>query len=450
MQSLIFSVILLMNVIVVKATPTTSEVNSALDKAAKAFYSINNNGGYVGIYSVDFSETYGEGFYESASPDEIWVQPPGTPSVGEAYLRMYELTGNMEYLEFATEAALSLCWGQHLEGGWDHRVDVSHRLEDPNKITRHSGRCTFDDKISQAPMMFLMKLDTYIDREWLTESIELAMNFMMESQFDNGAWPQWYPLRGGYHDYYTFNDNVINDNIRVMMHAYQQYGNKKFLESAEAAGQFMIDSQWKSPQFGWAQQYNHNMEPAWARRFEPPGICSAVTVRNINSLIDLYLFTGNEKYLNPIPNAIHWLRESQISDNLWARLYEVGTNREVYGDREDGDKLHYDYDSISERERTSYGWRGSYGASNAFARFEYLQAHGNLEGYDVSDSGTDDTMELRKQAASVINNLNKDGFWVTERTGWDTDAGAQFSRSVISSGAFVNNINILCDYLESL
>ncbi|MBD3274296.1 MAG: hypothetical protein GF372_03240, partial [Candidatus Marinimicrobia bacterium] len=400
-------------------------------------------GGYVGIYSADLSQRYGEAFYEEASAEEIWVQPPGTPTVGETFLRAYQITDEEKYLNYAKDAALALCWGQRQEGGWDHRVDVSHRTGAPSEISRHSGRCTFDDEITQGAIMFLMALDTVLNESWLNESIELGMAFMIESQFENGGWPQWYPLRGGYHDYYTFNDGAINDNIRLMMHAYRQYGNPEYLKSAEAGGEFIIQSQWKAPQSGWAQQYNHDLEPAWARRFEPPGICSLVTGRNIHTLIELYLLTDDDKYLEPIPAAIRWLENSQIGDEQWARLYEVGSNKPIYGDREDGNKIFYDYQAISERERTSYGWQGSYGIPGAIARYEHLKTHGSLDNYNSTGrSAVED--DLSEQVQYVTSNLNNDGFWLTERVTEDKE-----TLSVITSATFVNNANVLLDYIQS-
>ena len=62
--------------------PLDQQVRAALAKAATFLQSISTHGGYVGIYSHDLQQRYGEGLYEKARAEEIWVQPPGTPSVG--------------------------------------------------------------------------------------------------------------------------------------------------------------------------------------------------------------------------------------------------------------------------------------------------------------------------------------------------------------------------------
>src|SRR5207247_6051175 len=82
-------------------------------KQAASFYrgKVASHGGYVYYYSVDLQERWGEG---KASPDTIFVQPPGTPTVGMAYLRAHAATGDRFYLEAAGEAAEPLVYG-HLQ-----------------------------------------------------------------------------------------------------------------------------------------------------------------------------------------------------------------------------------------------------------------------------------------------------------------------------------------------
>ena len=417
-----------------------------LREAASYFRSISTNGGYVGIYSLDLKDRFGESFYEKATAGQIWVQPPGTPSVGRAYLEAYRVTGADYYLEAARETARALVWGQRKVGGWDHRVDVSHMQQDQTMPHRKAGRCTMDDNITQGALSFLMEIDTEIDEPWLTDGVRLGCEYMMESQFENGAWPQWYPLIGGYHDYYTFNDNTINDCIQVMLKAHRVYGNEEYLRTAEAGGQFIIDSQLDPPQAGWAQQYSHKMEPAWARGFEPPGVCSAATARNIRTLIDLYLYTRNQDYLSPIPDAIDWLQRSHLESGKWARLYEVGTNRPVYGDRQDPGKKHYEYDEISSRERNSYAWQAGFGIPNAIDLYKKVKRLG-AEEYrprrqkPLSEEQMERRAEkLRPRVERIVNNLDDKGRWVSQ-----TENG---KRKVIYSKVFVRNLRTLCDYLK--
>ncbi|MBN1293550.1 MAG: hypothetical protein JXB48_17050 [Candidatus Latescibacteria bacterium] len=428
------------SVFVYAELPSPAHVEDAMKRASEFFTSISTNGGYVGIYSPDLKTRYGEAAYEKATADQIWVQPPGTPSVGECYLWAYKLTGDPWYLHSARATALALAWGQREEGGWDHLVDVSHF--DPVSATpvKKSGRCTLDDNISQGALTFLMRLDQVIDEQWLTDSVELGLKFMMEAQFDNGAWPQWYPLIGGYHDYYTFNDNTINDCMRVMLLAHELYGRENYLESVKRCGDFIIASQIAAPQYGWAQQYSHDMKPAWARAFEPVGVCSAVTSRNIRTLIDLYLKTGEEKYLAPIPKAIEWLEKSKIAENTWSRFYELETNTPIYGDRDN--KVHYTLEEISEERRKGYSWQSSYGIPGAIKEYRSLMDMG-ADAYRA-ERGKSLTAEEKRDIASsmmpevfdILVALDYKGRWI------DSDSW------MITCRTFVNNMNTLCRYQE--
>ncbi|MHC4496983.1 MAG: pectate lyase, partial [Planctomycetota bacterium] len=75
---------------------------ATMRKAASFFRTkVASHGGYVYYYSLDLQKRWGEG---AATADQIWVQPPGTPTVGMAYLKAYEATSDRFYLDAATEA----------------------------------------------------------------------------------------------------------------------------------------------------------------------------------------------------------------------------------------------------------------------------------------------------------------------------------------------------------
>src|SRR5687768_3414532 len=66
------------------------QAHSALKKAATYYHAnVASHGGYVYYYSVDLQQRWGEGV---ATRDQIFVQPPGTPAVGMAYLKAFRAT----------------------------------------------------------------------------------------------------------------------------------------------------------------------------------------------------------------------------------------------------------------------------------------------------------------------------------------------------------------------
>ncbi|MCA9017797.1 MAG: hypothetical protein KDA77_20910, partial [Planctomycetaceae bacterium] len=63
-------------------TPVAAK--QAMKKATHFFTSdVSTDGGYLWRYSEDLSLREGE---EKATDSMVWVQPPGTPTVGEAFL----------------------------------------------------------------------------------------------------------------------------------------------------------------------------------------------------------------------------------------------------------------------------------------------------------------------------------------------------------------------------
>ena len=108
------------------AQETTSRQAVAAMRKAAEFYrgSVAAHGGYVYYYSVDLKQQWGEGV---ATGDQIWVQPPGTPTVGMAYLKAYEATGDSFYLKAAQDAAEALVYGQLKSRGWTNLIDFNRR-----------------------------------------------------------------------------------------------------------------------------------------------------------------------------------------------------------------------------------------------------------------------------------------------------------------------------------
>ena len=104
----------------------------------------------------------------------------------------------------------------------------------------------------------------------------------------------------------------------------------------------------------WAQQYDYDMFPIWARAFEPPAIASDESQEVIETLLRIYRLTGEKKYLDPIPAALAYLKRSVLPDGQLARYYQLQTNRPLYMSRK-GDVYTPTYDDSDLPSR--YGWK---------------------------------------------------------------------------------------------
>ena len=471
-------------------------------RRAVEFYSMKvaSHGGYVYRYSDDLSKREGEG---KTGLDTVWVQPPGTPSIGMAFVEAYELTREPSLLESANAAADCLIRGQLRSGGWnasiefapDARKKFAYRVdpERPNSKAAPFNVTTYDDDKSQSAMRFLMRLDkaTNFQDERLHEAITFALEATLQAQYPNGAWPQGYaefpdpekyPVKPAsfpemwsrtmtakyYHQFYTLNDNSLADVIDAMFLAAETYGDTKYhsplapalrgvgpgvrgsslgegcRRAAERAGDFLILAQLPEPQPAWAQQYDFEMHPCWARKFEPPAITGLESQGAIRALMQLYTATGNHKYLKPIAPAIDYLKRSRLSDGRLARFYELQTNKPLYFTKEY--VLTHDDSDVP----THYGFKVEAKLEELSREYERLSA---LQAADLEAlrhpqprKPGKPSLSLEAETRRVIAALDARGAWVEDGTLKYHGKGDD-TRRIITSETFVKNLRTLSRYL---
>lgn len=362
------------------------EVRRALKQAVEFFRTrVSNSGGYHFRYASDLS--YGRS--EAAQgPTQVTVQTSGTPLVGMAYLRAYEATEDPDYLEAARETALLLVRGQHCSGGWDYiiELDPGKRRSYPYRV---DGDCaerqdstaagdsagpepasTLDDNVTQGALRLLMRVDRELEFQdpMIHEASLFGLDQLARAQYPNGAWPQrfrnvadpnlpatrsaaypdsWLREWPGpdYRHHYTLNDNAILDVIDTLLEAARIYRETRYRTAAEKGGDFLLLAQMPDPQPAWAQQYDGRMHPAWGRIFEPPSITGSESQAVLQMLLVLYRESGRKQYLEPVPQAVEYLRKSNLPpEGPWrreggrcgpeelclARFYELGSNRPLF------------------------------------------------------------------------------------------------------------------------
>ena len=445
---------------------TPAQAKAALLKGAAFMRSISAEGGYLWRYSLDLKTVAGE---VRANRTTIWMQPPGTPSMGMAFLKAYRRTGESRLLDHAMAAGAALATSQLESGGWDYRFDFSKPSE-----AKRRNISTFDDNTSQSVLRFLLALGEYCNgtsprERAIKHARDYGLTKFLEAQFPNGAWPQRYdgvpktiqnyPVlkarfpkdwvreypKEKYTNHYTFNDNSHRDCVLLALEAHQITGEKKFLEAAIEGGDFILLAQMPAPQPAWAQQYNASMEPAWARKFEPPSITGGESVGACRTLVDLYLATGKEKYLKATNPAIEWFLKSAISKSQWARFYELKTNRPLYFTKDY--QLTYQDNDMP----THYSFQSSFGVADMIRFHKKVRSSGR-EAYLAAQKPrvlspierARRAMSLEKQVLSIISAQDKLGRWVTE--GPLETRGLTFNEH-IETRMFMYNINVLSEYL---
>ena len=310
-------------------------------------------GGYVWSYLPDFSRRWGE---LEARETMIWVQPPGTGSMGHLFLDAYHATGDEYYYRAAEQAADALIHGQHPSGGWNYLIDFAGekslrdwyatigrnawRLEE---FHRYDGNATFDDGGTAEAAKFLLRI--YLEKRdaKYKPALDQAIQFFLDAQHPVGAWPQRFPPRTSstdaehdYTTYLTFNDDVAAENIDFLLLCYRALGERRLLEPIQRAMNAFLVTQLNAPQAGWALQYTPDLKPAAARSYEPLALATQGTARNVERLLTFYRLTGDPKFLSRIPEALDWLESCQLPAELRINgrthptFVEFGTNKPLF------------------------------------------------------------------------------------------------------------------------
>ncbi|MFG0296150.1 MAG: pectate lyase [Maioricimonas sp. JB045] len=453
--------------------PDREQVEAALDQALRFFHDhCSHHGGYVWRYSRDLTLSEGEA---ETGPDTAWVQPPGTPAVGMTFLEAWRVTGKEEYRDWAVEVAHALVRGQMQSGGWFYRIDFDEDERKrwgyrdntafrPSRRKNRTNVTTLDDDVTPAAIRLLMQVDRELDfsDRKIHDAATFALDAILAAQYPNGGWYQnWdrYPkpasadefpvLQASYPDdwsriwlndwpgRYFNNDNVSGNVIATLLEAWDTYEDERYLEAARRGGEFLIRAQMPAPQPAWAQQYDPKMHPCWDRKFEPPAISGLESQDVMETLLLLYRRTGEKRFLEPIPRALKYLKDSEVSDGRLARFYELKSNRPLYFTKDY--KLTYDPDDSP----THYGFVVD-SRLDAIAA-EYARLSRGTRGADVTVSKSRD--DVGREAAIAIGLLDRRGAWVDRRSMKGHRKASP--EGVIQSETFNRNARILCEYLRA-
>ena len=281
---------------------------------------------------------------------------------------------------------------QSIEGGWPKNTP----LGDPPRPDADPGLAnTFDNQATTLPLAFLARVATATGDPAYVVAVQHGLDYVLAAQYPNGGWPQYYPLRGGYHDHVTFNDDAMIRVMRLLRHVASGRPPYAFIDDArrsraETAVRQGVDLILKTQvrQNGrltaWCAQYDaQTLAPAWARRFEPPSLSGSESVGVVRFLMEID--HPSPQVTAAIEGALDWFQVSAIHDTrledyidpegrpdkrlaaapgaapLWARFYDLATNQPIYMGRDS--VPHGDLAAIERERRLGYAYVGEWPAA---------------------------------------------------------------------------------------
>jgi PelA/Pel-15E family pectate lyase len=294
----------------------------------------------------------------------------------------------------ATRIADSVLLYQHNNGGWEKNLDIAGVLTEREKALiakeKTNADTTIDNGATYTQLAYLAKVFSAKSIERHHVSFLSGLDFLFASQYENGGFPQFFPLRDGYYSHITFNDNAMVGVLNILRDIAEKKQDYKFVDEehrqrAEKAVQKGIECILKTQiivagrRTVWCAQHDEvTLAPAAARKYELVSLSGGESVGIVRFLMTID--HPSAQVVEAIESAVAWFNKARIrgikwvekpdasnprgfnrvvikdpnAAPLWARFYEIGTNRAIFVGR-DG-ITRYDVADIEAERRNGYNW----------------------------------------------------------------------------------------------
>ncbi len=291
---------------------------------------------------------------------------------------------------------------QRSNGGWPANWDPQRVLSAEERVEvegkRNDGDTTFDNRATYTQMEYLAAAFAATQVTHYRDAAVRGLEFMLAAQHPCGGFPHSFPRMDNYRPYITFMDDVTAGALTALRNAvaypFLEAELRARVEEAVQRGTACVLQlqQWQGESLSvWAGQYDPTtLLPVMARPFEQPGLVSAESAGVVRYLMGIE--APSPEVARAIEGAIGWYQRSKLegmriesfdiepvrfnnhtarrdvrvvedptAPPLWARFYELDTNRPFMANR-DGIKVYALEDVLIER-RTGYSWYGGYASS---------------------------------------------------------------------------------------
>jgi len=298
----------------------------------------------------------------------------------------------------SVRVAESVLLYQNDNGGWPKNIDMARRLSDSQKdqLRKNHNRSEtlIDNGATWTQIRYLARMHEATGEERFAAAVRRGIEYLLAAQYANGGWPMIYPLRRGYYSHITFNDGAMMGVMELLRDASRGKRPFEFLDTdlrarcgraidkgldAVLKCQVVVDGR---PTAWCAQHDEVTFQPRDARTFEPVSLSGYESVGVVAYLMKID--NPDPEIKRAIEGAVAWFNEVKIeglrvdwvrdpesgrridrvaiedpsAGPLWARFYEIGTNRPMYVGR-DGVVRERMADIERER-RLGYAWLGDW------------------------------------------------------------------------------------------
>lgn len=292
-------------------------------------------------------------------------------------------------------------------GGWHKQYDLTAGVPDKPQKEWEGG--TIDNYATYTELILLAKAYNATHRRDALASFNKGLDFLLSMQYPNGGFPQRLPLPKDYGKDITFNDHAmtralgllhdvaVNPEYAFVDDARRTKAKDAFDRGIDIILKLQIKQDGKLA--GWGQQYKADtLEPSKARTYELPSLATDETVGIVRLLMSIEKPSPEVK--TAIKSAVEWLEKSKLTGirlekkpdsslpkgydvfvvedssapPIWARFYEIATNRPFFCGRDGVTK--YKLEEIEAERRSGYAWLRPYAANLPTEYAKWAKEHG--------------------------------------------------------------------------
>lgn len=275
-----------------------------------------------------------------------------------------------------------LSW-QSVHGSWPKNVNTAAGMfsGDVNDIEG-----TFDNGATTDEMRFMARVFNATHDKRYRQAFIKGLDHILKAQYPSGGWPQFYPPSKQYHRHITFNDDTMVRIMRLLQEIVASevcdfvdpIKRKAAKVSFERGIQCILKCQIRvnGKLTVWCAQHDEiDYHPRSARTYELISLSGEESVGILKLLMSLD--NPSREVIVAVNAAVQWFESVKVSGIrlmrvdgeriaiedpnapvLWARFYEIETNRPFFCGR-DGRKK-YDYNEIEAERRDEYEWYGNW------------------------------------------------------------------------------------------
>lgn len=318
-----------------------------------------------------------------------------------AFIVLFRAAGGVGPLQEETDAvAERMLIYQRENGGWpqpggdpiNYQKELSEEQKSKIKKDKKKTDTTIDDQATTREINYLAEAYARTrNRRYLTAA-ENGVDYLLWAQHSSGGWGQFFPDTTGYRKHITFNDNAMIDVLEVMRAvATRRDGFSALRPELAQAAQNAIDRGIKcilrcqyvqnGTLTAWCAQHDRDtFRPAKARSFELPSLSGSESVGIVRFLMGIE--NPGPEIKNAINAAVTWFEKVKIQDMdtrlvrddqgkaidriifpspgkvIWARFYDLETNRPFFTGRDSQPKS--DLKDVETERRVGYSYYGDY------------------------------------------------------------------------------------------